>query len=114
MSDELIVLIKNWGPAVGCVLALNVLGLVLKQAANLSVPEDFPRAKAINALFGLIPSLIPIILPAVGSVFAWLKGLDPLLGFVLGGMAVWGHQVVKQVYASQNGGQNGKPGERAG
>jgi len=114
MSNDIIEFVHNWGPEVACVLALNVLGLLIKSIGALRVPDDIPNAKILNAVLCRLPNLIPVILPVVGTVLALQKGIDPVVGFVLGGMAVWGHQVIKQgLYANNDGnGEKDIPGNR--
>lgn len=92
--DELTIITKLT-PVPLLILALNVLALGIKK-----VPK--------------VPNwLIPIILPIVGAaLYPFIGGMVPitgieslsypavfygLIGFVCGGIAVWGHQVVIQL-----------------
>jgi hypothetical protein len=92
--------VLEFGPLVLLTVALNVLGLLLKRI-------DWHPDK-----------LIPITLPIVGAVVwiflgesapvSWIKSAQhphvvyALVGFVAGGLAVWGNQVLRQVTSAKS------------
>lgn len=82
------------------VIALNIIGLGLKKVPtipNWTVPLFLPVIGAI--VYPFIGAMVPI-----GGIekLAHPSVFYALIGFVCGGVAVWGHQVVTQ-YAGRNG-----------